>query len=53
MCYNRAFCVLRTVIPFVDGQPRISWKPRIEADKEAKRIYTVEGRESLTEGSWG
>ena len=52
MCYNRASCVLRTIISFVDGQPRISWKPRIEADKEAKRVYTIYGREKVEEGGW-
>ena len=37
-----------------DGQPVISWSPDLnEGGTKQERIYTVEGRESLTEGSWG
>ncbi len=37
-----------------DGQPIISWSPDLnEGGRKRERVYTVEGRESLTEGSWG
>ncbi len=37
-----------------DGQPVISWSPDLnEGGTKQERVYTVEGRESLTEGSWG
>ncbi len=37
-----------------EGQPVISWSPDLnEGGTKHERIYTVEGRESLTEGSWG
>ena len=43
----------RTIISFIDAKPQISWTPRLMAEEEAKRTYTVEGRESMAEGSWG
>ena len=36
-----------------NGAPRISWMPRLSAEEEAKRVYTVIGRESLEAGAWG
>ena len=36
-------------ISIVNGEPRLSWTP----DLGDKRTYIVEGRESLTSGSWG
>ncbi len=45
--------VFRAVISMDGGKPQISWEPRLSAEEEAKRTYTVEGRESLTSGSWG
>ena len=43
----------RAVISFANGAPVISWDPKLDAEEEAKRTYTIYGRESLTEGSWG
>ncbi len=45
--------LFRTVISISDGKPQISWEPRLSAAEEAKRTYTIYGRESLTSGSWG
>lgn len=46
--------VFRTVISIgADGAPVIGWEPKLSAADEAKRTYTIYGRESLTEGSWG
>jgi C1A family cysteine protease len=36
-------------ISIANGEPRLSWTP----DLGDRRTYIVEGRESLTEGSWG
>ena len=37
-----------------DSQPIVSWEPDLnEGGTKHERIYTVEGRESLTQGSWG
>ncbi len=44
--------VFRAVISISDGKPQISWEPRLSAEEEAKRTYTIEGRESLTDGEW-
>jgi hypothetical protein len=34
--------------------PVIGWEPDLnEGGTKHERVYTVEGRESLTEGSWG
>ena len=44
--------MFRTVISISDGTPQISWEPRLSAEEEAKRTYTVEGRSSLTAGDW-
>ena len=59
MC-ERIFCayatnVFRTVIPIgAEGEPVIGWMPDLnEGGTKHERVYTVEGRESLTEGSWG
>ncbi len=47
--------VFRTVISIgADGAPVIGWDPDLnEGGTKQERVYTVEGRESLTEGSWG
>ena len=46
--------VFRTVISMEDGAPIIGWEPDLnEGGTRHERVYTIEGRESLTEGSWG
>lgn len=46
--------VFRTVISIgADGEPVIGWEPKLSAAEEAKRTYTIYGRESLTDGDWG
>ena len=44
--------VFRAVISMDGGKPQISWEPRLNAEEEAKRTYTIFGRESLTDGEW-
>ena len=46
-----ASAAFRTVILWNDGAPKISWEPKLEPEEEAKRIYTIYGRESLTDAS--
>ena len=46
--------VFRTVISMEGGKPVIGWTPDLnEGGTKQERVYTVEGRESLTSGSWG
>lgn len=45
--------VFRTVISIKDGVPVIDWEPKLSAAEEAKRTYTIFGRESLGVGDWG
>ena len=47
-----AASLFRTVISFDGKSPRISWNPRLAAEEEAKRVYTIHGREKLEEGGW-
>ena len=44
--------IFRTVIWMENSKPQISWEPRLSAEDEAKRTYTIYGRESLTDGEW-
>ena len=44
--------VFRTVISMESGKPKISWEPRLNAAEEAKRVYTIYGRERLDAGGW-
>ena len=44
--------LFRTVISISDGKPQISWEPRLSAEEETRRTYTIYGRESLTGGEW-
>ena len=47
--------VFRTVISIgADGKSVIGWEPDLnEGGTKHERVYTVEGRESLTHGDWG
>ena len=45
--------MFRTVILCENGAPVIGWQPRLSAEEEAKRTYTIFGRESLGVGDWG
>lgn len=42
----------RACIEIVDGAPRISWMPVLEASEAALRNYLIYGRESLSDGEW-
>ena len=42
----------RTVISCENGSPVIGWQPKLSAEEEAKRTYTVFGRERLDIGGW-
>lgn len=41
--------VLRAMLDMRDGAPHVTWTPNLGT----ARVYTVEGRASLTEGAWG
>ena len=49
---TNAVDVFRTIISFPGERPTISWEPRLAPEEEAKRTYTIYGRESLAEGGW-
>lgn len=44
--------VFRAVISCMGGAPVIGWEPRLSAEEEARRTYTVEGKEKLTDDRW-
>ena len=45
--------VFRTVISMDNGEPVIGWKPDLnEGGTKHERVYTVEGKENLTDKSW-
>ena len=47
-------CVPRRNLIGADGEPIVGWEPDLNAGgKKHERVYTVEGRESLTDGNWG
>ena len=57
---ERIFCVhmtdvFRALISIgAEGEPVIDWEPDLnESGTKHERVYTVEGRESLTGGDWG
>ena len=46
--------IFRAVISMEGGNPVIGWTPDLnEGGTKQERVYTVEGRESLTSDSWG
>ena len=49
---TNAMDIFRAVIWMENGKPVISWEPRLSAEEEARRTYTIYGRESLTGGEW-
>ena len=45
--------LFRAVISISDGRPVIGWTPDLnEGGTKQERVYTIEGRSSLTEGDW-
>ncbi len=44
--------VFRTVISMENGVPVVGWEPKLSAAEEAKRTYTLYGRERLDAGGW-
>ncbi len=42
----------RTVISWENGAPVIGWQPKLSAEEETKRTYTIFGREALGVGGW-
>lgn len=54
LCPTNALDLFRALISWEDGEPVISWEPDLnDGGTKDVRVYTVEGRESLTAGSWG
>ena len=46
--------VFRAVISMEDGASIVGWEPDLnEGGTKQERVYTVVGRESLTDGNWG
>ena len=37
-------------ITMVDGKPRVEWSPKLGAEEEAKRRYTIYGKAGLGAG---
>ena len=44
--------VFRAMISWENGEPKISWEPKLAADEESKRVYTEIGKTNLTEEGW-
>ncbi len=44
--------VFRAVISMENGAPVVGWEPRLSAAEEAKRVYTIYGRQALGTGGW-
>ena len=44
--------MFRAIISWKDGNPEISWEPKLAAEEKAKRIYTEIGKTNLTEEGW-
>ena len=46
--------LVRTVISMEDGAPIVGWEPDLnKGGTKLERVYTVEGRERLTDCNWG
>ncbi len=51
---TNATAAFRAIILWNGGAPVITWEPDLnEGGTRHERVHTVEGRESLTAGSWG
>ena len=44
--------VFKAFISFTNGMPCINWTPDLNANGATVRTYTIEGRESLSHGTW-
>jgi hypothetical protein len=44
--------VFKADIKMENGEPEISWTPRLSAEESAKRVYTILGRQSLFSVDW-
>ena len=44
--------VFRAVISWKNGEPKISWEPKLAAEEESKRVYTEIGKTNLTDTGW-
>ena len=49
---NAANRFLATIAVDANGMPVVSWDPKLSSEEEAKRTYTIEGKELLSDG-WG
>ena len=48
----RARVAFRAVISWEDGEPKISWDPKVAVEEEAKRVYTEIGKTNLADEGW-
>ena len=39
-------------VEMVDGLPVVTWEPKLSADEEARRSYTIYGKTNLTDRVW-
>ena len=39
-------------IAFTNGSPVVSWIPRLSAEEEERRVYTVKGKKTLSDPEW-
>jgi hypothetical protein len=46
---TNAASVFRTVISFDNGEPVVSWEPKLSPEEETKRTYVIEGKANLTD----
>ena len=44
--------VFRAVILWENGEPKISWEPKLAAEEESKRVYTEIDKTNLAEKGW-
>ena len=44
--------LFRALISLNGDKPVISWTPKLSAEEESERVYTVFGREALGSGVW-
>ena len=49
---NAAETFEATITIGADGKPVVEWNPRLAPEEEAKRVYTIYGRERLDVGGW-
>lgn len=47
-----AFVLFRTMISCENGEPIISWEPKLAAEEKSRRCYTAIGQTNLADNGW-